>query len=267
MPISISTYFLPGSRFVPYLVEDKFIKGGYTVFKTLTDRDDWTTNSKDTFGRFNIEEIDPRKQGSLCYVMETDLIYKMAEDLETWDELKFGAEYETEAPLEVIGNNRLSIDSTRILPPPGTAGQTIALDSNRIPRWVNSVSNVGTRSSFDYTMDTALESGESHNFAVPDVAASIMILELEVNAIGLKVEGFTSAERIDRNPFTFVSAVGLTVDQGIRIGDDLEETFFRRFSFMSNLEDPVVRTLYFKFTNEDDAPMTPTMTLTYVVIE
>lgn len=274
MPIGITDFFQPASEFVPFLLEDYYIKGGYTVFADLAERDTWTTEARDKFGRFNFPPIDPRKAGALCYVVSEDTIYKLADDLETWEELKLGLEFQTEEPLSFVGDGpdqRLTIDPSRILPPPGESGQILGLDENLIPQWQDAIANLGTRSIVEYEMTEPLESGESHDFAIPDVAKSIMMLKLTVNATDLQVEGFTTPARDDLNPFRFISnfapGIDLLTDQGIQLQDDLSMLKFRRFSFMSNLEQPPQRTHYFRFTNVGDGPMTPKMTLTYLVIE
>lgn len=274
MPIGIRDYFQPSTQFTPYLLEDTYIKGGYTVFASIQERDDWTTNARDTFGVFNFPPIDPRKEGALAYVVDEGVIYKLANDLETWEELQLGLDFETEDPLSFVGsgdNQRLTIDRRRILPPPGESGQILGLDEQLVPQWQDAIANLGTRSIVEYEMSEQLQSGESHDFAIADVAKTIMMLRLEVNAVDLQVEGYTTPARDDLNPFKFVSnfapGINLLVDQGIQLQDDLSMLKFRRFSFLSNLEQPPIRTHYFRFTNVGDGPMTPKMTLTYLVIE
>lgn len=274
MPVAISSYFLPSTEFVPYILEDTYIKGGYTVFATAAERDSWTANARDTFGVFNFEPFDPRKQGALCYVVEDDTLFKLAEDLETWEELQFGLDFETEDPLQFVGSGpsqRLTIDRTRILPAPGQPGQVLGLDEELKPQWQNSIANIGTRSIIEYEMTEQLPAGEFHDFALPDTARTIMMLRLELNTSDLQVEGYTTPARDDINPFTFVSnfspGISLLVDQGVRLGNDLEMEKLRRFSFMSNLEQPPRPIQYFRFTNLGDGPVTPKMILTYMVLE
>jgi hypothetical protein len=267
MPLAATDYFQRTSDFVPFIIEDSDLKGGYRVFDTLTDRDEWTAFARDIFGF--IEEFDPRKEGQLVYVIETGIIYKLDSDKETWVELELGggaAEFDIEQPLEFVGD-RLTINSSRILPPGGNPGQVVGLDENGNPVWLDVVSNPGTRSIVEYQMDEQLLPGNKHDFALPDLGRSILMVRLEVNAAGLRVEGWTSIARDDRNPFTFISNNTLLVDEGIKVADDLTERKFRRYSFMSNQDDPINGTQYFTFTNETDGPITPRMSLTYVVLE
>tara|TARA_B100000214_G_scaffold357534_2_gene317232 strand:+ start:35869 stop:36672 length:804 start_codon:yes stop_codon:yes gene_type:complete len=267
MPLSATSYFLPASSNVPFIIEDTYLKGGYRVFKTISDRDQWV---QDAIGKsFNglIEQFDARKEGQLAYVVEDAVIYKLTADKETWEELKFGTDYQVEAPIQVIGESTISIDPDRVVPVPGTPGQILGLDANKKPVWIDYVSNSGTRGIVEYEMEESLESGDLHDFDLPDVGKVVMLLKLEVNALDLKVEGFTTAARDDKNPYTYISDVNLLVDEGIQVQDDGSYKRFRRYSFLANLDDPVERTLHFRFTNVGDAPIRPKMTLTYLVQE
>lgn len=266
MPLAATDYFQRTSDFVPYILEDSDLKGGYRVFNTLQDRDDWTSFARDFFGF--IEQFDPRKEGQLVYVIETGIIYKLDSDKETWVELELGGggEIEIENPLVYVGD-RLTIDDSRILPPGGLPGQVVGLDGSGNPVWLDILSNPGVRSIIEYEMTEQLQPGNRHDFGLPATGRSILMVRLEVNTAGLKVLGWTSSARDDRNPFTFISNTTLLVDEGIKVNDDLSEEKFRRYSFMSNQDDPVVDTQWFSFINEANGPITPKMTLTYVVLE
>ena len=267
MPISATSYFVPSSANIPYLIEDSYLKGGYRVFKTIADRNTWIEDSKRKSFNGMLEQFDARKEGQLAYVVEDSTIYKLTADKETWEELKFGADYQVEAPIQVLGENTLSIDPNRIVPVPGTPGQILGLNAQSKPVWMDYISNAGSRGIVEYTAPEQMQSGETHDFVIPDVGKTIMMLKLEVNAYDLKVEGFTGPNRSDLNPYTFISDGNLLVDQGIRVSDDGSYEFFRRYSFLANMEEPSTRSAYFRFTNVGDGPITPKMTLTYLVLE
>lgn len=267
MPLAAISNFVPSSPDVPYILEDTHLKGGYRVFKTIADRDDWTAKADKKSFNGLIDIIDARKVGQLAYVIEDDTIYKLLEDKLTWEELKFGADYQVETPLQVIGDNRLSIDPDRIIPVPGEPGQVLGLSAEGKPIWVDMVSSSGTRGVVEYTAPEPIESGAEHEFSIPDVGKSIMLIKMELNATDIRIEGFGSSKREDKNPYMFVSDVNLLFDEGIRVDSEGEYERFRRHSFLSNLDNPVTRTHYFKFTNIGDAPATPTMKLTYLVLE
>ncbi|SBV38446.1 hypothetical protein BN7874_247 [Phage NCTB] len=267
MPISVTSFFAPSSSNTPFLLEDSYLKGGYRVFESGADRDQWTADAKTKSFNGLIAQLDARKQGMLAYIIEEDLIYKLLEDKETWEELKFGVDYQVESPLAIIGDNRLTIDQGRILPEGGEVGQVLGLDSEGNPFWTDQLSNQGVRSIVEYTATEQIESGGVHEFSLTNIGKTIMMLKLELNAFDIKVEGFTNINYDDNNPFTFISSPARFVDEGITDLSDGTQDFRRRFSFMSNLDEAVSSTLYFRFTNMGDAPATPKMTLTYLVLE
>lgn len=267
MPVGMLSYFVPSADSIPYLLEDSYLKGGYRVFDTLAARDEWTTGADSkSFGGI-VGVLDARKEGMLCYVVETGIIYKLTDDKLVWVELELGSDYEVEAPLSIIGENRLTIDPNRIVPEGGDPGQVLGRDSGGELVWLDMVSSAGTRSSVSYTMPDQLASGESHDFTIPDVGKTVMMLTLTVNAYDLKVEGWTSLNRDDGNPYTFVSTVSMLTDEGIKEEDDGTLVKYRRYSFLANQDSPVSRDLHFTFTNMGDTPISPEMTLTYLVLE
>lgn len=76
MPISLSSFQIPLSPSIPYLLEDTYLKGGYRSVATLA----------------NLNAIHPvaRKPGMLVYCLETDTIYKLSTDKLTFIEWATG---------------------------------------------------------------------------------------------------------------------------------------------------------------------------------
>jgi hypothetical protein len=72
MPIFLSSFMLPGSGSVPFILEDTQLRGGFRVVNTTTDRDDIVLGS--------------RKEGILVYVIADSTYYKLGPDLTTWAE-------------------------------------------------------------------------------------------------------------------------------------------------------------------------------------
>lgn len=76
MPITLSSFQIPLSPSIPYLLEDTYLKGGYRSVATLA----------------NLNAIHPvaRKPGMLVYCLETDTIYKLSTDKLTFIEWATG---------------------------------------------------------------------------------------------------------------------------------------------------------------------------------
>lgn len=76
MPIQLASILVPRLGNTYALIEDKFVKGGFRVVNTLSDRDNIDTTTK--------------KQGMFVHTLEDGKIWKLGSDLITW----------TEAPLQ-----------------------------------------------------------------------------------------------------------------------------------------------------------------------
>lgn len=72
MPIFLSSFMLPGSGSVPFILEDTQLRGGFRIVSTIVDRDAILLGS--------------RKEGILVYVIEDSTYYTLGSDLTTWAE-------------------------------------------------------------------------------------------------------------------------------------------------------------------------------------
>ena len=72
MPIMQSSFLLPLTQAIPYLVEDTYVRGGLRCAATIADRDAIKAGA--------------RKVGMLVYCAETNLYYQLGADKVTWSE-------------------------------------------------------------------------------------------------------------------------------------------------------------------------------------
>lgn len=81
-----------------------------------------------------------------------------------------------------------------------------------------------------------------------EMAPSNMIYRLSTN-VPCKVEAFYTPNRIDSNPYTFVSTQDHLEDDGSYIDPSGSRVFGRRYSVLMNLEDPPTNGIYWRLTN------------------
>lgn len=263
MAVVVDDYMVPGSEWIPYLLEDTNIKGGYRVFKTVADRDAYMQHAKDIAW---FEEYDSRKHGMLCFCMDTDTIYKLEADKETWVELELGGgtEFTIDSPLQFIGS-LLRIDPAYLIPNGGNPGDVLTRTLAGTTMWQQLPLTQGIRASVEYTPIAAVGPGVQHHFDL-ELPPTIMILELEINTPDMKLEGWTGVNRDDANPYTFISSDTYLIDEGIKEQNG-EIMKFRRFSFMANLEEPLTSRQYFTLTNLSPVDATPTIRITYLALQ
>lgn len=263
MPLIVDDFINPSSEWVPYILDDKYLKGGFRVFPTLADRDAYTLFAKDLAF---FEDYDSRKVGMVCSVAETDTLYKLGADRETWSELELGGgiDFTPENPLQLIGN-LLRIDPRYIVPPPSKAGQVLTTSISLTPLWQDLALKQGTRSTVQYTVTNAVAPGGTHDFSL-DMSPSVILLHVEVNTPDMKLEGFSTSARTDNNPYTFISDEIHLIDEGIKYQNG-DETKFRRFSILANLEEPVSSLQHFRITNLSPIDINPTVDIMYLSLQ
>ena len=253
MPVFMESFMQPAFPQLPFLMEDKYLRGGFQSLDTLDDRDTMHPIKK--------------KAGMLVYVKETSSYYQLSDDLQEWQDAALGGGIgEVIAPLQIQVDGALAIDPTRILPLGGDPGQIAQKQLDGSIAWVDSVAGAGNRGIAELESPVQLATGESHNFELT-MAKTAMLLKVTLNAPDVEIKGFTTGLREDQNPFTFISHIDFMTDEGVFVIDASNKEFKRRFSFMANLEDPVSDKLYFTFTNKGVAPVIPKVTIEYLSMQ
>lgn len=256
MPLAASTFFLPASASVPFILMDLHLRGGFKVYVDEAERDGSHPFS--------------RKAGMLIYVQSLKQYQTLEADMSTWTEFTTGgggisAEGLVE-PLNVTEDGKLAIHPHRILPEEvSRAGLVLTSTGPNTYAWKELPATVGQRATAVFESPSSIAGGESIDFEL-ELGKSVLIVSMEVSSPKLRVEVHSNAAREDNNPYTFVSFAGQLVDEGITERDG-NQTFHRRYAFLSNQDAPVTNKHYFTLTNESALDLTPKVTLTYVVLE
>lgn len=253
MPVFLQSFMTPAFPQLPFLMEDKYLRGGFQSLNTLEDRDTM--------------HVIKKKPGMLVYIKETSSYYQLSDDLQVWQDAALGGGIgEVVAPLVVNGDGALEIDANRILPNSGEPGQIPQKQLDGSIVWVDNTSGAGNRGVVEQESPVQLATGETHEFEMT-MAKTVMLLKVTLNAPDIQIEGFTNGSRDDQNPFTFISHVDFITDEGVFVIDSSNKEFKRRFSFMANLEDPANDKLYFRFTNKGVTPVIPRVTIEYLSMQ
>lgn len=255
MPLLFPTYIVPASPFIPYMLEDVYLKGGFRVVTEETELDSLHFAS--------------RKPGMLIWTSATEKLWQLSSDMTIWEEAEFGGGVSAvEDPLQQKVDGTLAIDPNRILPNAENAvpGQVPSLSEDGTIVWVDAKSNAGVRSIVEYEAPTPLATGETHDFEL-EMGKTCMLLSVRVNAVDIEITAYPTTTRLAANPYTFISSAEFLQDQGIRFNETGEKEYLRRFSFISNLEAAPSITQYFRFKNTGAAPAVPKITVTYLTLE
>lgn len=263
MPIAAGDFYTPGTQFVPYILEDKYMKGGYRVFDTIAARDQYLVDAKaKSFGGM-IEQFDSRKQMMLCGVIETpNIIYYLDASKEKWEVLELGMQFELENPLEFLGpdKDRLSINPEYLIPQTNRGpGKMLVTRMDGSIGWEARGGMAGVRIFKTYQPLNSIDPGQEHTFEL-DLGMTVMLLSVEINTVDFEIRGFESALRTDRNPYLFRSSVDFLKDEGMRyINGQYERD--RRFAFMANLSENPNNLQYFSLKNVGAATARPTVSI------
>lgn len=252
--IPFTDYMVPSNPFMPYLLEDIHVKGGFRAVLTLSQRD----------------EIVPfvKKSGMIVYVEEDDTYYKWVHAnnaFEPWNSGGGFGEDEIASPLTIV-DGKLTVDTAFLLPEGGLVGQVPMMKENGV-EWAHLTQNInrGVRAVKVYAVPL-MQPGDEHRFDL-ELGRTIMIIKSEVNAHDIEIKGFGTPERNDRNPYTFISGIDYFVDEGIKFGENNEADYMRRHAFVANREIPVQDTVYFTARNIGGAPASVVLTIEYMVVE
>lgn len=206
MPIQIPSFFIPRNANSFYLLEDRYIKGGFQVRSDQADRDSIP--------------IGNLKEGMLVLTLDNQKIWKLASDLTTWDELQLGG-----GTGGGLAGERTTV--TQIIP---------ELEPNAF---------------FDFELN---------------LGKTIIVNKLSLS-VPMRLEIYSLPDRSDTNPFVFIATADHLIDDGSTLMSDGTVYRSRKYSILSNDEEPALPTLYFRITNTEQLPSSCTISITYIVLE
>ena len=258
MPIMQSSFLMPLTQAIPYLVEDTYVRGGLRCAATIADRDAIKAGA--------------RKVGMLVYCAETNLYYQLGADKVTWSE--FVTDFDLDAALTtdgsivkatVDGKVQLALSNTNKLPAAPGAGYTLVSTANGGWMFVEMsvLAGKGQRIVQEFEAIDYIEAGTHVDFTF-DARPTIMLLQTELNAPDIKLQFYEAVERVDANPYTFISTADRMADTGVQDVDG-KLVGLRRYSFVSNKSGG--SKVFGRFTNMGSGPARPKVVITYLVLE
>lgn len=261
MPVYMTSFLLPASAALPYLLEDVYLRGGMRCLATLALRDAMSVGNK--------------KPGMLCYVTETKKMYQLGADNVTWEEAKFGgSEYKFEPPfvtaVDETGLTVVGLDPSKQVPEPEYAGMTLVSGANGTMFWADLSGNesAGVRKTVEYESPAYITPGQHVDFDL-QMNRTVMLLSVKLNAFDVELSAFPTAQRDDRNPYLFRSTANFLEDDGVFSDVDSEGNpvirKLRRYSFLSNKDNSP--TISWRMKNIGTSPSKPKLTVTYLVME
>lgn len=252
--IPVSDYYVPSNPFIPYVLEDTYVKGGFRTVLTLD----------------QLNAITPfvKKSGMIVYVEEDDTYYKWVHAEQAFKPWEIGggfSEADIAEPLIMV-DGKLTVDPSRLVPKGGLEGQVMMMKSKGVEwTYLSQNANRGVRASKVYAVPL-MQPGDEHRFEL-ELGRTIMIVKAEVNAHDIEIKGYGTPERDDRNPYTFISGIDYFIDEGIKFGENGEADYMRRHAFVANRQSPVQDTVYFTARNIGGAPASVILTIEYMVVE
>lgn len=269
MAIIMSSFLVPISPALPYLVEDKMIRGGFRCLDTIEERDKLHPMAK--------------KPGMLVWCAVPGQMFQLAADKVTWAPANFGGssggdggevevpklEVEFESPLissvNAQGQTVVGMSAQNKIPAAPSPGMSLVSGPNDSLMWLDLTGGAqsGQRVVKTFELPSYLMPGSNYDFTM-ELAKTSLLLQVELNAFDIRVEGHETGHYSDPNPYTFVSSIGRMSDVGIR-EDDGVLTRERRYSILSNREGRTSH--FFRVQNVGTVPAKPTLTITYLVLE
>lgn len=259
MPVMMTSFIVPASAALPYLLEDKYIKGGLRFVDTIVNRD-----AIHSFAR---------REGMLVYVQEDKTYYQLDADMVTWKGATLGGSkavaYKFADPLvattEADGSISVTLGASNKIPASPGAGFVLTSGDKQTLAWLDMFGNQdrGVRSTVEFEASDFLMPGSTMDFSVA-MASTVMLIKCELNAYDLELTGWTDDTRTDLNPYKFVSTPTMMSDQGITI-DSGKQILHRRFALLASANSNPIQ--YFRMVNLGAQPCKPKVTFTYLVLE
>lgn len=268
MPVMMTSFLLPQSAGIPYLLEDTYLKGGLRV---VSDFESLAT------------KVLPgaRKIGMLAYAILEKKFFQLGEDKATWEEWKVGVSAEeiekafdltkfldVQSPIVMTKTGTkqiLSLAPGQVIPPAPGAGYTLVSGPGKSFIWVDlsGTNNRGVRSHAEYEALTFLPPGATEDFSITS-CASAMLIDVILNMPDMKFQIFPDEARADLNPYTFISSPDMMQDVGITIQDS-KKVYHRRYALVAH-ETKATRFVC-RFTNVGAVPARPKVSLLYLALE
>lgn len=261
MPLNVPSFLKKSSPTIPFLLQDVDLKGGLRVVSSESDLTDTTVIPNGA-----------KVPGMLVVVRSNMRVYQLGEDGIFTDQGKIGSasvpQINVGPQLYLDGEGKLRIHNSYVLPQNGEVGDKLVLDSNRNPAWEPSDGSpdVGSRVVVSHALQTSINGGESERFAIP-MGRSNLLIEVRIDTPQVLVEGFGDPSYAETNPYSFKSRHDQMFDDGSTLMSDGTIRYSRRYAIVSNTEKPASNQIYWQLTNHGNLPVTPTLTLTYTVVE
>lgn len=264
MPIAVVSFLSRSNpNTVPFILLDTDLRGGFRVVDTLAERDSMHPGSL--------------KAGMLVLTNEDNTIWQLQSDGTTWSTWNApttgggggsGLVTAAQDPLTIDVAGTLSIAASRLVPIGGEIGQVVGKHTDGTVQWINNAASgaANTRAVAVKSDIVELQPGSNIDFTM-DLSRSILLTKVEVNAPDLLLEGFSTPNRADNNPYTFASASGRLIDEGISVNGDGGLDYDRRYAFLVNQETPTTVTSYWRITNNGTTALTPQITIEYLILE
>lgn len=256
MPVTMNSFLTPASAALPFLLEDKYLRGGMRCYATLAERDAMAAGTK--------------KAGMLVYVSENTTMYQLLEDKTTWGKANLGGKnYKFQSPLvsaeDADGNIVVGLNSNNSIPNSPGAGYTLVSGPNNTYVWLDLTGNAekGARLTKEYELQDYLAPGAQFDFEL-EMSKTCMLLDVTLNAFDIELSCHTSNDRDDVNPYLFRSSSNFLSDVGVR-EEDGQFVKGRRYAFVSNSDSS--RLQFWRFKNIGTASAKPKLTITYLVME
>lgn len=255
MPIRVASFFLPNTNTLPFLFDDTYMRGSYRVMTDKAERDGMHPAKK--------------KNGMLVHTQDDGMTWQLLAD-GTWKEasLNGGKAVNPLSPVYFDVNGDLGVAPEALLPNGGETGNVLTRHPDGSAVWTpqSASSAQGTRSSFTHGVPTAVSPGGFHDFDVT-MGKTVELLRVELDAAQLEVEAFSTPFRDDTNPYKFISRPEQLFDNGSSVTAGGEITYNQRYNTLSNFEDIPATSIYWRITNISNLPITPELSVTYLVLE
>lgn len=266
MPVAVTSFFVKANPVIPFLLSDGDLRGGLRVVADSSFLGSLADNP-------NAISPGARVPGMLVVTSDTMHVHQLDSDGIFVDRGLLGGGSgssieNVSAPLFVDADGNLAIDAAHTLPSDGNPGDMLKLDSDRNPVWApNDVSpSAGNRSTMSHTATALIPPGTSQDFEMPTGRSSFLI-NVTLDVPQVQIEAYGDPSYGESNPYTFKSRPGHLSDDGSTLLSDGTIRYYRRYSVVSNTEDPVQDKTYWRFLNHSNLPVQPTLTVVFTVIE
>ena len=247
MPITLISNIVPANGNTFYILEDSFLKGGYQTVSNIEARD----------------AIDPvnLKAGMAVFTQEPKNLWILNSDLTTWTKFSSGGGARVVSTLE-------ERDALTDLDPGSLAyiqdDLTLWVLLNDLTTWVEISSNssaVSGRFISTFTNPLPLLNGEKWDFTIPIGSDTAILLRLSAKDPCV-IEVHSTPLYVDTNPLRFIASADHLSDDGSTIMSDGSAVYGRRYSIVSNMEQPLFKKkVYGRLINTQVSSLKTTITL------